>query len=92
MLAHGVGLAIPTAPSIALRKGASEEDIGAFYQRALALTSIAGHAGLPQITLPVGRVDGCPVGLSIVAQADCDRALLEAASAWALAVTPKTTT
>jgi amidase len=92
MLADGVGLVLPTAPSVALRKDASGEEIGAFYQRALALTSIAGHAGLPQITLPVGRVDDCPVGLSIVAEAKHDRALLQGARAWALQFTTKTTT
>ncbi|MGY4161231.1 amidase [Bradyrhizobium sp. USDA 4461] len=86
-LADGTGLVIPTAPSPALRKDANGEEIGAFYQRALALTSIAGHAGLPQITVPVGLVDGCPVGLSIVAPAGHDRALLDGARALALPFT-----
>lgn len=81
-LADGVGLVIPTGPCIALRKDASDEEIGAFYPRALTLTSIAGHAGLPQLTLPAGQVDGCPVGLSIVAGANNDRALLDLASPW----------
>lgn len=92
MLADGGSLVIPTAPSVALRKDTSGEEIGAFYQRALALTSIAGHAGLPQITLPVGEVDGCPVGLSIIAQAGHDLALLDGAHAWTLPFTTKTTT
>ena len=90
LLADGVGLVIPTAPGIALLKGAGGDEIGAFYQKALALTSIAGHSGLPQITLPAVRVGGRPVGLSIVAKADHDRALLDSASAWALSF--KTTT
>jgi amidase len=92
VLTDGVGLLIPTAPSIALRKNASGAEIGAFYQRGLTLTSIAGHAGLPQITLPVGEVDGCPVGLSIIAQAGDDRALLDGARSWALPFTTKTLT
>lgn len=82
-LAHGAALLIPTAPCVALRLDAPGEEIGAFYQRALALTAIAGHAGLPQLTLPVTTVDGCPVGLSIVAAAGQDRALLDPARAWA---------
>ena len=83
LLADGTGLLIPTAPCIALRKDAPGEQIGVFYKRALTLTSIAGHAGLPQLTLPVGQIDGCPIGLSIVAAANHDRALLDTSSPWA---------
>jgi amidase len=83
LLADGIGLVIPTAPGIALRKDATGEEIGAFYPRALMLTSIAGHAGLPQLTVPAGRVDGCPIGLSIVAGVGSDRALLDAGGPWA---------
>ncbi|KPG02234.1 hypothetical protein IP86_00180 [Rhodopseudomonas sp. AAP120] len=79
-LGGGVAWLIPTAPCIALRKDApgAGEQIGPFYGRALTLTSIAGHAGLPQINLPAATVDGCPAGLSIVAGASQDRALLDA--------------
>jgi amidase len=82
LLADGTGLVIPTAPCIALRKDASGDEVGAFYSRALTLTSIAGHAGLPQLTVPAGRVDGCPVGLSIVAGAGSDLALLDVTGPW----------
>ncbi|WP_022723148.1 amidase [Rhodopseudomonas sp. B29] len=80
-LSVGTAWLIPTAPCIALRKDApgAGAQIGPFYGRALTLTSIAGHAGLPQINLPVATVDGCPAGLSIVAGAGQDRALLDAA-------------
>jgi amidase len=85
ILADGRALLIPTAPCVALRKDApaAGEQVGPFYGRALTLTSIAGHAGLPQLTLPVAKVDGCPVGLSLVAARGQDRALLDSASAWA---------
>lgn len=82
-LGAGVGLIVPTTPRAALRKNASQSEYADFYQRALTITSIAGHAGLPQMTIPVGDVDGCPVGLSIVASAGHDRALLEVGSPWA---------
>jgi amidase len=78
----GAGLVMPTAPCVALRKDAASPEIAAFYRRALTLTSVAGHAGFPQISIPAGRVDGCPVGLSILAPSGHDRALLEAASRW----------
>jgi len=83
MLGDGIGLVVPTTPRVALRKDAPSSEFGDFYQRALTITSIAGHAGLPQISLPVGDVDGCPVGLSVVASAGHDRALLDKTSGWA---------
>jgi len=76
-LGDGIGLLIPTAPCIALRLDAREDEIGAFYHNALTLTSIAGHAGIPQISLPAGKVGGCPVGLSVLASPGHDRALLD---------------
>lgn len=82
-LGDGVGLVVPTAPRVALKRNAAPSEFADFYPRALTLTSIAGHAGLPQINVPVGRVDGCPVGLSIVASPGHDRALLEIGSPWA---------
>lgn len=83
MLGDGVGLVVPTTPRVALRKDAPPSEFGDFYQRALTITSIAGHTGLPQITVPVGNIDGCPVGLSIIGTNGHDRALLEVGSPWA---------
>jgi amidase len=74
---------LPTTPRIALRKDAQPSEFADFYPRALTLTSIAGHTGLPQISIPAGEVAGCPVGLSIVGSGDHDRALLDTESAWA---------
>ena len=82
-LADGVGLVVPTTPCIALRKDASADEYGEFYRRALTMTSIAGHAGLPQLTIPTGSVDGCPIGLSIIADRNQDRILLDAGAPWA---------
>jgi amidase len=83
MLGDGVGLVVPTTPRVALRKDAPPSEFSDFYQRALTITSIAGHSGLPQISVPVGDVDGCPVGLSIIGSNGHDRALLEPGSPWA---------
>jgi amidase len=82
LLGDGVGLIMPTAPCVAPRKHADPSEIAEFYRRALTLTSTAGHAGVPQISVPAGRVDGCPVGLSILASPGHDRALLKAAARW----------
>jgi amidase len=75
----GTALIIPTTPGRALAKGAPGAEIGSFYATALPLNAIAGHAGLPQVTLPAARIEGCPLGLSIVGPRGADRALLKLA-------------
>ncbi len=82
MLDDGVGLVMPTVPCVALRKDAAASEISDFYRRALTLTSIAGHAGVPQISVPAGCANGCPTGLSILASSGHDQALLEIGSSW----------
>jgi amidase len=45
----------------------------------LSLACIASLAGLPEVTLPVAEVDGCPVGLSLIARPGGEALLLAAA-------------
>ena len=45
----------------------------------MRLTCLAGLSGLPQVTLPVGSVSGCPVGLSFITWHGGDEALLDLA-------------
>lgn len=77
LLPADAALLLPTSPVPALPLAAGTEVLGDFYARALTLTAIAGHAGLPQVTWPAARVDGRPVGLSLVAARGRDRALLQ---------------
>ena len=76
LVPKGTALLLPTSPTIALPKDAGGEVLGEFYRAALTLTSIAGHAGLPQLSLPVASIDGCPLGLSIIGPKDDDLPLL----------------
>jgi amidase len=78
----GTALVIPTTSGRALAKGAPAAEIGSFYTTALPLNAIAGHAGLPQVTLPAARIEGCPLGLSIVGPRGADRALLRLAQSF----------
>ncbi|MGE5202532.1 MAG: amidase [Acidobacteriota bacterium] len=75
----GTVLALPTAPSIAPPIDVTQEALDLFRSRVMALTCIAGVSGLPQITLPAGTVEGCPVGLSFIGWAGGDEALLDLA-------------
>jgi amidase len=83
LLQDGTVLVLPTVPLPALGKSASRAAIGAFYETALAINAIAGHAGLPQLVMPVGRVDGKPASLSFIAGKGMDEALLAEAGRWA---------
>jgi amidase len=82
LLAHGVVLVMPTIPVTALSRNASEEQRAAFYQTALALNSIAGHAGLPQLSIPVAGLNDNPVGLSFIGARGSDLSLLVLAQEW----------
>lgn len=72
-------LCLPTAPVIAPRTDASPEDLEFFRANTMALTCIAGHTGLPQITIPAAEVEGCPAGLSFIGWPGGDEALLDLA-------------
>jgi amidase len=76
LLAGGGVLAMPSAPAIAPRKGLDLAASQGFRDRTLSLTCVAGMARLPQVSLPVAEVDGCPVGLSLVMARGLDMALL----------------
>ncbi len=76
MLAERAILIVPTAPTVAPRLTSTSEELEDFRQRTLRLTCIAGLARLPQVTLPAGSVEGCPVGLSLIAASGGDELLL----------------
>ena len=69
-------LCLPTAPGIAPRIGASEEALLDHRYRVHRLTCIAGLARLPQISLPMASLDGCPLGFSLIGGPGTDEKLL----------------
>lgn len=81
LIPPGTVMALPTVPSIAPPVATPPEMLDAFRARVMALTSIAGLAGLPQVTLPAGSVEGCPVGLSLIGWPSADEGLLDLAVA-----------
>jgi amidase len=75
----GTVLALPSAPCIAPRLDTPADGLESFRLRVMRLTCIAGLAGLPQISIPVGTVSGCPTGLSFIGWERSDEALLDLA-------------
>jgi amidase len=80
LLEPGTILALPTTPTLPPERdipdGASTVE---FRAQTLASTCLAGHAGLPQISMPAGIAAGCPVGLSFLGWKGGDEALLDLA-------------
>lgn len=74
-------LLLPTAPGIAPLRGTPLADLEAFRARAIELLCLSGHAGTPQISLPLATLDGCPLGLSAMAPRGKDEMLLALAVA-----------
>jgi amidase len=74
-------LCLPTAPGIAPKLATPAAELEVFRARAFALLSVAGLARLPQLTLPLGTIAGCPLGLSLVAPRGQDHGLLNWAAA-----------
>jgi amidase len=78
-------LCIPTAPSVAPRKGELSGDRNSdYYSRTLSLTAIAGVARLPQVTMPLAKADGAPIGLSLIGAHGEDAFVLDVAHAIAV--------
>ncbi|MEE8275832.1 MAG: amidase [Alphaproteobacteria bacterium] len=80
LLAGGAVLALPSARGIAPRRGAPAAELEDIRVSTLGLTCIAGLARLPQVSLPVAKVDGCPVGLGLIAAAGLDETLIDIAT------------
>jgi amidase len=79
LLPPGTVVALPSAPSIAPLIDTPAAALDDFRTRVMRLTCTAGLAGLPQVSIPAGTVDGCPAGLSFIAWAGGDEALLDLA-------------
>jgi amidase len=72
-------LALPSAPGIALPRGSAPQVVDGLRSRALPMLCIAGLARLPQVSLPLATLEGCPLGLSLIAARGNDTMLLDIA-------------
>jgi amidase len=79
MLQERTVLALPSAPGIALLRNSPPKALDDLRARALPILCIAGLAQLPQVSLPLAQLDGCPLGLSLVAARGNDTLLLDLA-------------
>ena len=70
---------IPTMAQISPLRSASLEELDAYRANTFRFLCIAGLASLPQITLPLIRVNGSPIGLSIIGPRGTDLSLVSLA-------------
>jgi aspartyl-tRNA(Asn)/glutamyl-tRNA(Gln) amidotransferase subunit A len=86
LLTERDALALPTLPVVAPATEAREVELGDGNRTSVqqALTALPGPfncSGSPVVSVPVGLVDGLPVGLSLVGRAGGDHELLRVARA-----------
>jgi aspartyl-tRNA(Asn)/glutamyl-tRNA(Gln) amidotransferase subunit A len=70
----------PTSPSPAFPIGSKSQDPLSLYLEDV-MTVAVNLVGVPAISIPLGRVNGLPVGLQLIAPQRAERALLSAARA-----------
>lgn len=78
LLGPGDVLCLPTSPRVAPLRGTATDEVEVTYRyQAISLLCIAGLGGLPQASLPLADLDGCPLGLSLAGARGADLMLLE---------------
>ncbi len=82
---HGIAqpgsvIVLPTTPTLPPERDTPDgASTAAFRALTLQSTCLAGHAGLPQISIPAAEAAGCPIGLSFIGWTGGDEALLDLA-------------
>jgi amidase len=75
-------LLMPTMPDIAPLRVEPESALEDYRNRAIRMLCVSGLAGVPQISVPLARKDGAPLGASLLGPAGSDRSLVRLASQW----------
>ena len=71
---------LPSAASLAPRRDDDPATVDAVRLRTMAITCVAGLAGLPQVSLPMATPEGVPLGVSLLGPAGSDLALIRLAA------------
>ena len=80
LLSEGDILCLPTSPRVAPLRNTPIDDLERrIRHQAMHLLCIAWLGGLPQLSLPLARLDGLPLGLSLIGPYGADLQLLKLA-------------
>jgi amidase len=77
LLAGGAVMLLPSAAGVAPRIDAPPAEMENVRDRVIGITCIAGLGGLPQVSLPLARLEAGPIGLSLIAARGQDAQLLD---------------
>jgi amidase len=77
LLESAAVLILPSAAGVAPRIDATVAEHEAVRVRVIGITCIASLGGLPQVSLPLARLEAGPVGLSLIARRGGDGLLLD---------------
>ncbi|MGA0612766.1 amidase [Caldimonas sp. KR1-144] len=69
-------LLMPTMPDIAPLRAVGEAGLEDYRNRAIRLLCVAGLSGFAQLSMPLARREGAPLGLSLLGPAGSDRRLI----------------
>jgi amidase len=72
-------LVIPTMPDIAPRVDDTDSALEDYRNRAIRLLCVSGLSGFPQLSLPLVKRLGAPLGISLLGPAGSDRSLVRLA-------------
>ncbi|MDB5543397.1 MAG: amidase family protein, partial [Hyphomicrobiales bacterium] len=70
---------MPSAASFAPLRNADPAEVDVVRLRTMAMTCVAGIAGLPQVSMPFKSADGTPIGISLMGPVGSDAALIHLA-------------
>ena len=70
---------MPTMPDIAPLRSEPDAGLESYRNQAIRMLCVAGLSGFPQLSMPLARRDGAPLGLSLLGPAGSDRALVRLA-------------
>ena len=85
LLGHDGVLLMPTMPDVAPLSAAPDSALEDYRNRAIRMLCIAGLARTPQLSLPLLRRNGAPMGLSLLGPRGSDRSLVALAQRLAAA-------
>ncbi|MCO5574491.1 hypothetical protein L7F22_028276 [Adiantum nelumboides] len=76
LLADGI-LLMPTVPGVPPKLQSRGSFLENYRNRAFILLGVAGMSGCCQVSIPIGKHNGCPVAISLIAKHGGDRFLLD---------------
>jgi len=73
----GGWLCLPTTPGLPPELKQSVNSLSYYRQRLLGMTALASLCGLPQLHLPLGKINGKPYGLSLIGLPNSEKRLIK---------------